>query len=221
MPSIKETELYLPIKRHLEELGFSVNSEVRDCDLTALKDEHLVIVELKTSFNLELVLQGVERKRICDDVFLAVPRLRNMRTLRWRRILRMCKALGLGILTVSPTGKVEALCQPLIQPPRKSAGPKRLLLGEIAGRSGDYNVGGSKGRPLVTAYREQALIIAKHIGSGQQRPRDLVVITGNANAPAILQKNYYGWFQRVDRGLYQLSASGHEALILYADVLKP
>jgi hypothetical protein len=218
--AIRETELYLPVKQYLEKLGFAVRSEVRYCDLTAMKDDHLLIVELKTSFNLELVLQGVERKRICDDVYLAIPRPRNMRTKRWRKILRLCKALGLGLLTVSLGGTVEALCNPLIQPPRKSPGPKGLLLREINGRSGDYNTGGSTGRPLVTAYREQALKVAQCVSSGLQRPRDIAAATGDAKAGMVLQKNYYGWFERVERGIYCLSPSGQKALSLYADLLE-
>ena len=123
-----ETELYLPVKAYFEERGFKVRAEVRNCDLAAVKEDSLVIVELKTSFNLELVLQGVERQQICAAVFLAVPRPRNMQTSRWRRILRLCRALGLGLLTVSAHGLVEAVCQPLGQAPRQNRREKKLLL---------------------------------------------------------------------------------------------
>lgn len=215
-----ETELYLPVKAYFEERGFKVRAEVRNCDLAAVKEDSLVIVELKTSFNLELVLQGVERQQICAAVFLAVPRPRNMQTSRWRRILRLCRALGLGLLTVSAHGLVEAVCQPLGQAPRQNRREKKLLLREIADRSGDFNTGGSQPRPLVTAYREQALRIANYIGQSQQRPRDIVRATGIAKAPSILQKNYYHWFERVERGVYQLSPLGYQALVDYAQVIQ-
>jgi hypothetical protein len=56
-----ETSLYLPVKRHLESLGFTVKGEVGGCDLVALSGDDppiVVIGELKLSFNLELILQA-------------------------------------------------------------------------------------------------------------------------------------------------------------------
>lgn len=213
----KETELYLPIKHHLESLGFTVRAEVRDCDITATKGDLLVIVELKTNFNLDLVLQGLERKRICDDVYLAIPQPKN--TPRHRKILRLCTALGLGLFSVSPRGTVQVLLHPLAQSPRKQPGQKNLLIREIEGRTGDYNIGGSSGRPLVTAYRESALRIAQFIGSDETRLGDIVKATGVEKAPQILQKNYYRWFERVKRGIYRLTPDGYEALSKYKDII--
>src|ERR1700737_2787086 len=69
-----ETALYLPVKRFLEGLGFQVKGEVGGCDLVALNgdDPPLVVIgELKLTFNLELVLQGVDRAGACDEVWLA------------------------------------------------------------------------------------------------------------------------------------------------------
>lgn len=216
----KETDLYPPLKLYMEERGYTVRSEVRDCDLTAVKDGHLVVIELKTRFNLDLVLQGVERLRLCPNVYLAVPRPNNLRVLRWRRILRLCRALGLGLMTVSARGLVEILCSPEVKRPRPSSRERTLMLQEIAQRSGDYNVGGSRGRPLVTAYREQALQVAKAVADGLQRPRDIAAATGIAKAPSILQKDYYQWFERVKRGEYRLSNRGLQALEDYADVIR-
>src|ERR1700680_4959870 len=50
-------------------LGFTVKGEVGGCDLVALNgdDPPLVVIgELKLTFNLELVLQGVEGAPACD-----------------------------------------------------------------------------------------------------------------------------------------------------------
>ena len=47
-----ETSLYLPVKRHLESLGFTVKGEVGGCDLVALSgnDPPIVVIgELKLS----------------------------------------------------------------------------------------------------------------------------------------------------------------------------
>ena len=70
-----ETDLYRPIKVHLERLGLEVKGEVCGCDLVALSDaspELVVIGEMKQSFTLELVLQAVDRTCACDEVWLAV-----------------------------------------------------------------------------------------------------------------------------------------------------
>ena len=70
-----ETDLYRPIKIHLERLGLEVKGEVCGCDLVALSGtspELVVIGEMKQSFTLELVLQAVDRTSACDEVWLAV-----------------------------------------------------------------------------------------------------------------------------------------------------
>ena len=70
--TILETSLYRPVKVFLEGLGFVVKGEVRDCDLVALKGDNLpvvVICELKLTFNLELILQGVDRATASDEVW--------------------------------------------------------------------------------------------------------------------------------------------------------
>ena len=70
-----ETDLYPPIKIHLERLGLEVKGEVCGCDLVALSDgspELVVIGEMKQSFTLELVLQAVDRTSACDEVWLAI-----------------------------------------------------------------------------------------------------------------------------------------------------
>jgi hypothetical protein len=69
-----ETSLYAPVKRFLESLGAQVKGEVGGCDLVALRGDDppvVVICELKMSFNLELVLQAVDRACACDEVWLA------------------------------------------------------------------------------------------------------------------------------------------------------
>ena len=69
-----ETALYIPVKRFLESLGFTVKGEIGSCDLLALSSDDppiVVIGELKLSFNLELLLQAVDRATACDEIWLA------------------------------------------------------------------------------------------------------------------------------------------------------
>ena len=62
----------------------------------------------------------------------------------------------------------------------------------------------------MTAYRQQALACASALAFGPRRVRDLK--PGIPDAPKILQHNFYGWFDRTERGIYALTAAGHAAL---------
>jgi hypothetical protein len=63
----------------------------------------------------------------------------------------------------------------------------------------------------MTAYRQQALACAAALAQAPARPRDLM--RGLPDAPKILLRNVYGWFVRVERGVYSLSESGKAALV--------
>ena len=47
MESLRESDLYGPVRDYLEGLGYEVKGEVRDCDINALRDGELIVVELK------------------------------------------------------------------------------------------------------------------------------------------------------------------------------
>ena len=74
---MKESELYEPVKRLFEGGGYSVNAEVRDCDVTAVRNDELIIIELKTNLSVALLAQGLKRQRCGADVYVAVPKPKN------------------------------------------------------------------------------------------------------------------------------------------------
>ena len=110
---ILESSLYLSVKRFLEQLGFEVKGEVCGCDLVALSEggpTAVVIGELKLTFTLDLVLQAVDRTAVCDEVWLAVRASRRGRGRECDpRVKKLCRFLGLGLLSVFASGKVEVL----------------------------------------------------------------------------------------------------------------
>jgi hypothetical protein len=217
-----ETELYPPLKTLLQAQGFSVAGEVKNCDLVATRNDELVIVEMKRAFNLELVLQGIHRQSLAERVYLAIETPRRLRGRRWGRILKLCRLLNLGLLTVRFGSKpnVDVMLDPGPYKPRLDARNRRLLLNEVSQRSVDCNLGGSVGRPIVTAYREKALRIAWHLKQhGPARPCDLAEAAQTRKAGSIVLKNFYGWFDRIERGLYQLTPLGCQALDRYAPVV--
>jgi hypothetical protein len=62
----------------------------------------------------------------------------------------------------------------------------------------------------MTAYRQRSLVCAAALAAGPLRTRDLKVAV--SDAPTILLRNVYGWFVRVERGLYALTKEGQAAL---------
>jgi hypothetical protein len=214
MPSrLPETSLYAAVKAHLEALGLEAKGEVMGCDVVAVRAGDapcLVIAELKASLTLELVLQGVDRARAGDEVWLAVRATRRGRD-RDRRAHRLCRMLGFGLLAVTPsTGRVEVLAEPGPYRPRPDSRRRALLLREHQRRRGDPTPGGSSRQPVMTAYRQAALRCAEALRDGPRRTRDLAPLV--PEAPRILLRNVHGWFARVGRGTYRLTPLGEAAL---------
>ncbi len=214
-----ETDLYPPIKLHLEKLGLEVKGEVCGCDLVALSNgspELVVIGEMKQSFTLELVLQAVDRTSVCDEVWLAVGASKRGRGRENdARVKKLCRFLGFGLLTVTAEGRVDVVAEPAPWKPRRDAKRRSRIVEEHRRRKGDPIVGGSTRTPQMTAYRQQALAVANALAGTPSRPRELRILA--PDAANILQGNVYGWFERIGRGLYGLSLSGRVALATWTN----
>jgi hypothetical protein len=209
-----ETTLYLPVKRFLEKLGFTVKGEVGGCDLVALSGDDppvVVIGELKLTFNLELILQAVDRAGACDEVWLAAKMsTRGKGRESDARYRNLCRRLGFGMLAVTGNGQVEVIVKPATAAPRRNPKKRSRLVAEHNKRKGDPTLGGSTRSPIMTAYRQQALACASAMALGPRRIRELK--PEFPNAANILRDNFYGWFERVERGVYGLTDAGRAAL---------
>ena len=208
-----ETALYLPVKKFLEKLGFAVKGEIGGCDLVALSPDEppiVVVGELKLSFNLELILQAVDRAGACDEVWLAARfSERGKGRESDARYRNLCRRLGFGMLAVTKSGAVEVIVSPTTAPRRDPKRRSRLIT-EHRKRQGDPALGGSTRAPIMTAYRQQALACASALLQGPRKVRELKPAI--PDAPKILLHNVYGWFDRVERGVYALTDSGRAAL---------
>jgi len=213
-----ETSLYLPVKRFLEKLGFAVKGEICGCDVVALGEGAaplVVITELKLAFNLELVLQGIDRLAACDEVWLAVRSSTRGRE-NDPRVRKLCRMLGFGLLGVTKRGRVDILIEPSPWKPRRDAKRRSALVDEHRRRIGDPVRGGGRGVPIMTAYRQQALACAAALSAGPRPVRDLRDAVPDAGK--ILLHNVYGWFTRVERGVYALAEDGKAALLRWPQV---
>ena len=180
----------------------------------------VVIGELKLTFTLELVLQAVDRTAACDEIWLAVRASRRGRGREADpRVKKLCRFLGLGLLSVFASGKVEVLVEPVPWRPRRDAKRRSKIVDEHRRRLGDPAAGGSTRQPIMTAYRQQALACAAalaHAPAPAARPEGHM-----PDAPKILLSNVYGWFVRVERGVYSLSDGGKAALVRWKAHLPP
>ena len=216
MTDFKETDLYEPIRAFLEEEGYQVQAEVKDCDIAAVKDGQLVIVELKKAFNLKLVYQGLERQSLTEQVFVAIPRpKKGQREKAWKDMLKLLKRLELGLLTValdSPLHTVDVVLEPSDSIAWKNRKKREKVQAELEQRQVDGNVGGMTRRKIMTAFREKSIRLAcmlereGQISTASLRERGLEDYIG------IFVKNYDKWFKRVEKGVYALSEKGWEAL---------
>jgi len=213
-----ETDLYPPVKRFLERQGYVVKGEIGACDVVAVRcGEPPVIVELKRSFSLDLVFQGIDRQAASDSVYLAIPRPKRGRV---ADAAQLCRRLGLGLLIVSDRF-VEAVVDPGAYRPRRFPARRAALLKEFARRAGDTEIGGSAPRrPRMTAYRQDALRMAASIAAaGHAKVSAVRATTGVERAGQMLLADVYGWFVRMERGTYALSPKGEAALLTYAGAL--
>ncbi len=220
----RETDLYAPIRELLVSQGYTVRAEVADCDVVAYKDARLLIVELKRRFCTDLLVQAVERQRLTDSVYVALPGPFDLRRgSRWHGIKKLLRRLELGLIVVDlhreePQAKV--VFHPAPHRTKRLTNKRLVVLEEMIGRSGNRNLGGSTQSKLVTAYRENAIHIACCLERyGPLTPRQLRTLGTGSKTTSILYKDVYGWFDRVSRGLYALSPRGRVALKDYPDLV--
>lgn len=214
---LKETDLYLPVKTLLEAQGYEVKGEVGNVDIMACRDdEEPVIVELKTGFTLTLINQAIDRLAITDHVYVAVPRTSGrtfLKTLNTHK--RLCRRLGIGLITVRlKDGFAEAHCDPGPYTPRKSKPKKQRLVQEFTKRVGDPNKGGATRTTIVTAYRQDAMRCLAYLHTyGATKASVVAKETAVTRARTLMARDHYGWFERIDKGIYGITPLGAKAML--------
>lgn len=220
-----EEDMYDLVSEYFINLGYKVHGEVKSCDVTALKDDTLIILEMKKSLSMQLLIQAVKRQRLGDLTYLVVPKPKKFtKNRKFQDMLYLLKRLSLGLIFCDPEQDLlEVIQHPqdfdMVKSKKISKKHRDRLIKEIEGRETNLNKGGSRGRKLMTAYREDSIKIL-WLASNREfiAPKDGVGL-GIAKTPSILRDNYYGWFQRIARGRYTLTDTGRFALVEYKEVL--
>ncbi len=220
---MKEEDLFPPVRRLLEDLGYIVHAEVKNCDVTATKDEELIVVELKKNLTTKLLAQAVSRQKTGADVYVAVPKPTNYKPRAYRDTLNLLKKLELGLIFVNlleGNSFAEVVCDPApftgvrVDPRKKSR-----LLKEINARSVEMNQGGITRRKIITAYTERCIHIACALQRfGEMSAKELSVLgMVHKDVYNALRGNHYGWFYKVEKGVYALTLKGRRDLDNYPE----
>lgn len=216
-----ETELYMPVKKLLEDMGATVRAEVGDCDVYAVMPSgETVAVEMKLHLNLDVIVQAVLRQNVTDKVYIAVPGPKKNALRRWHNIGIVLRRLEIGLITVKKDGakitfppKEYDLKAAKSRHKTKSEGLKK----EFSQRHGDLNVGGTKGK-TVTVYRESCVLMAALAEKyGSIALSDIGDMTKNPKAAQAVKRNFYGWFEN-DGERFCLSEKGKKETEEYADL---
>jgi len=156
----KETDLYAPIHKMLTEQGFTVRGEVKGCDIAAVKNDALWLIEMKLTANLKLIFQAMDRQSATDFVFVAIPRPRQARDKHFTQFVRVMKKLNIGLITValdSPTQLAEIIHFPTGKDAKNNVKTRRIKK-EMAGRTVDTQGGTQQKVTPPTASATCALL---------------------------------------------------------------
>jgi hypothetical protein len=203
---MKESDLYKPVASLLKSQGFIVQGEIKNLDVFGVKDNTTIAVEMKLAINLKLIYQVVDRLRLVDLVYLAVPQ-KALKALKRQQklLLALLRKLEVGLITVQDNHAVVVLeAKPFdaVKVHQRNKRKQQGLMKEFLQRVDHPQIGGVKG-PRLTAYRLRAMKIKDAMIDGQTYTiKQLKTLTNVHDVGSILRHNYYGWFTHPSRGLY-------------------
>jgi hypothetical protein len=213
---MKETDLFIPVKKLFLSQGFDVKAEVKDIDVIAYKKELMIGIELKTKISLKLIYQAIDRQKVLDQVYIAIPKnaLYQSKSL-YRNFTHLLKRLEVGLIVVDgENAEVMIETVPFDRNLSRSRYKKRKsqIDKEARLRKNHKNVGGTKGKK-ITRYKELVIDIGSYLLEHEKAsPKDIKNNLNIEKTASILQKNYDGYFERVDRGIYQLTEKGKKEI---------
>lgn len=222
---MKESDLFQPIKEYFSQEQYIVDGEVASLDMLCIKDEEAIAIELKNQLNLKLILQGIERQKTFEQVFLGIWKPKNLRNKSFLEKVYLLKRLGLGLIFVGEKRKeVTVFLPPVLHPVEdyrnRNQRKKKRILSEMHRRKVRNNVGGVNKEKIITAYKEDCLKIVSYLGeNGPSKVKEVREAAALPKAQSMLYDNHYGWFVSEKRGVYQLTEEGSLAKRTYQDII--
>lgn len=221
---MKESELFEPVRALFSEKGFKVNAEVKDCDMTALKEDLLIIVELKKNLSVKLLAQALERQKTGAEVYVAVPKPSKYSPRKFRDTLYVLKKLELGLIFVNLRGEhsyAEIILNPQdFKPVRERKKERKKILEEINGRAMDNNIGGVTQKKIATAFTEKSIhaacVLEKY---GALSPKEVSAHMNGLVVAGLLYRNNYGWFDHPEKGRYCINDKCRREITAYPELL--
>jgi len=165
---MKESDLFLPIKKYLvESLSCTeVYGEVIDIDILALRGEDDISVELKTSLNWKVIEQAIDRSRGCQYVYVGVPETKHLSWLAKETLERY----GIGLLVVNERNRVREL----IKPSKQVNKARRYRFRDYIKEHHSKTIGGVKTGEGPTAYSETMVKVREFMkGKGWMTAQDI------------------------------------------------
>lgn len=212
---MKETDLFKPVRNLFLSLGYDVHGEVGAADVFGLLGDESLVVELKLAISLKLIYQAVERQKVADFVYIAVPkRIYTSHHKLNPNFLDLLKRLGVGLVTVSQDqATIELSAEKVdLKTTRRTSRIKGQMVSEHKKRETHLALGGTN-QARVTAYKEKVIEIAKALYSLGEASSSLVKeYTRIEKTADILAKNYSGWFEKTENKTYRLSEKGRRSL---------
>ncbi|MBQ4347498.1 MAG: hypothetical protein IJC39_03525 [Firmicutes bacterium] len=211
-----ENELFAPCAEFFSKQGYVVRGEVCGCDLTAEKDGELIICELKRSFSLKLVYQARERKKLTENVYCVIPRPARSTGRAYRDMLGLLEELKIGLITIGMDTDLK-IAQIVLYPDesgrRKNYRKLKRLKNEHSERQNTSQQGGVFHSKIMTAYREQCMELLCMAEKSGRLEFKAAFPNLSEKQKRILQSAPYGWFRRVERGIYEITDLGYAALL--------
>ncbi len=203
----REVDLFSSVRLFFESLGYTGDGEVGSVDGIFVKGGNLIGVEIKDKMSLDLLLQGVKLLGVVDEVYIGIrkPKYRGKQS----EVKALLSRLGIGLMHIGLS--CEVVLEPNRNPLKLKKHSRSMLLKELNSRYIKGQDGGISKGERMTSYRQDCYRIAYIMDKYQvKKLREIKELLKSKDCyegkvSSIMQKNYYGWFERTGRGEYMLS----------------
>ena len=221
---MKEADLYSPIQQFFKKNGFEVDGEVKKIDIVAIKDDLKIGIELKKELNLKVITQAAINQKFFEIVYIGIFMPKSINK-QFKDKVYLLKRLGIGLILVNPiSNELNFYSQPfqtaISTYQKRNLKKRQKIINELQKRVLKNNTGGVVHTAVLTAYRQASLKVLYFLSLDHPNTiKNLKKATKLDNVNNILYKNYYGWFNNIARGQYDLSEKGLLALKTNAELI--